>query len=133
MSYSSRTMRTADWNDLRHFTRDEFRYPDAMGYEFLLWLDKLRGAVGFPLRISSDHRPPPRNRAVGGSPTSAHMDVPCNAVDISAGSLTSQRRFRLVQVAMSLGCQRIGIYPEGHVHLDLGHATRPAPAIWTSV
>lgn len=136
--FSTRTMQAADWKRLQYFTAREFRYPEAMGYEFLVWLDHLRGKLGSPLKISSDHRPPERNAAAGGASDSAHMDVPCNAVDISAASLPSKVRYRLVQLAMDLGCRRIGVYANGSVHLDRGETkpngtTRPAPVLWEKV
>src|SRR5690606_22552706 len=62
------------------FTPAEFRYPWKMDARFLLLLYLMRLYAGVPFRISSDHRPPERNQAVGGASSSAHMEVPCTAV-----------------------------------------------------
>lgn len=118
MAFSTRTMQPEDWATLKHFTAAEFNYPDAMGFEFMQWLDKLRTALRFPIKISSDHRPPERNAAAGGKSRSAHLDIPCEAVDISSASLDNAKRFKLVHTAMALGCRRMGLYENGSVHLD---------------
>ena len=31
MSYSTRAMTPQDWAEIKHFTRDEFKAPEAMG------------------------------------------------------------------------------------------------------
>lgn len=132
MSFSSRTMQAADWAKVApEFKPSEFDYPDLMGYEFMLWLHKLRIKAGFALHISSDHRKSDHNSTVGGASKSAHMDVPCDAVDIH--KLTSVSRFKLVRVAIELGCQRIGVYENGSVHLDRTESVRPSPVLWVKV
>lgn len=133
MAFSARTMRPADWTMLRHFAPHEFNHPDAMGYEFLRWLDDLRDRLGQSLTVSSDHRPPERNAAAGGAATSAHLDTPCNAVDLSAHGMTSAKRFAIVRLAMEMGCRRIGIYANGSVHLDRGEDGRAADVLWVKV
>lgn len=59
-------------------------------------LDPLREAYGKPIHVNSGFRSPALNKAVGGSPTSDHMQG--RAADITGGSLEENRRlFNLVQ------------------------------------
>lgn len=59
-------------------------------------LDPLREAYGNPVRVTSGYRCPALNKAVGGSPTSDHMQA--RAADVTAGSRKENRRlFYLVQ------------------------------------
>lgn len=125
-------MTAADWDKVYpEFQPHEFDFPDKMGYEFMLWLHKLRIKVGFSIHISSDFRNPAHNDTVGGASKSAHMDTPCDAVDIH--KLTSVTRYKLVKAAIELGCQRIGVYENGSVHLDRTEDERPSPVLWVKV
>jgi uncharacterized protein YcbK (DUF882 family) len=131
-------MKPADWLQIKHFKATEFKEPDKMGYEFMLWLDALRGSVGVPMTITSSYRSPDYNLAVGGAPDSAHTDVPCNAVDIGMRPRPDDpnwnfTRFRIVQAAMDSGCRRIGSYANGSLHLDRSEGKRPAPRMWRVV
>lgn len=138
MPFSSRTMRPDDWKQLEHFEPDAFREPDKMGYEFMLWLDKVREEAGVPIVPTSSYRDKAYNKKVGGAPDSAHVDVPCNAVDIGMRPRPSDpnwnySRFAIITAALKLGCQRIGTYANGSLHLDRTEDTRPAPRIWRVV
>lgn len=135
--FSTRTMTDADWPTIRNFSKHEFNYPEAMGYEFVQWLDQLRDLAGVPIHLVSDHRPPERNAAAGGASNSAHMDLPCNAVDIGKRPTPddpnwNRHRFAIIRAAMRLGCTRLGLYPSGSLHVDRAEDTRPAPRLWTS-
>ena len=130
--FSSRCMTIADWSQIKHFTRAEFRDPEKMGYAFMLWLDELRERAGVPMVITSSYRSPEYNRAVGGAKDSAHTDVPCNAVDIGERPRADDpnwnlTRWRIVEAAMAMGCQRIGTYANGSLHIDRSEDRRPAP------
>ena len=138
MSFSTRTMRAEDWSESRYFQRGEFRHPEQMGYEFILWLNEVRRVAGTSMRITSSYRTPAHNVAVGGARDSSHTDVPCNAVDIgrvesAADPNWNMGRFLIVQAALTLGCKRIGFYPNGSLHLDRTEAKRPAPRLWNAV
>jgi uncharacterized protein YcbK (DUF882 family) len=136
MAFSSRTMTARDWAQIRNFKPVEFRNPEKMGYEFMLWLDNLRHRAGVSIRITSSYRSPAYNERVGGATDSAHTDVPCNAIDISlAGHPQNENyaRYRLMKTALEMGCQRIGTYADGSLHLDLTEDDRPAPRIWRVV
>lgn len=138
MPYSTRTMTDADWAKCKYFAKSEFNYPDSMGYQFVMWLESVREEAGVPMHLSSDHRPPERNAAAGGAEKSAHMDLPCNAVDIGKRPKTddpnwNHARYRIIKAALKLGCQRLGMYPNGSLHLDRGESDHPAPRIWIAV
>ena len=133
--FSSRKMTDADWPSIKNFGKDEFNYPAEMGYEFVVWLDEVRHRAGVPMHLVSDHRPPERNAAAGGASKSAHMDLPCNAIDIGQRPTLpdpnwTRHRFRIIKAAMDAGCVRIGMYPSGSLHLDRAESTHPSPCLW---
>jgi|GEM_PF-5712470 len=130
--FSTRTMQPGDWAAVApEFYAREFNHPDEMGFEFLLWLRDLRRAVGFPLLLSSDHRPPARNETVGGAKLSAHLDTPCDAVDIR--QLTAAHRFTLIFEARAMGCRRFGVYGNKSVHIDRAGDPKGQDVIWVTV
>lgn len=138
MGFSSRTMRAADWAEIKHFSPVEFKYPTKMGYEFMKWLDKVREEAGVPMTITSDYRTPAHNLAVGGATNSGHTDVPCNAVDIGMRPSSSDpnwnyTRFQIISMAIYHGCKRIGSYADGSIHLARDEERRPAPRMWRVV
>jgi len=131
-------MRPDDWKEIKYFRQADFKAPDKMGYEFVLWLDRLRATAGVPIVITSSYRPPEYNASVGGAKDSAHTDVPCNAVDIGERPRESDpnwnySRWQIVTSAIKGGCKRIGTYANGSLHLDMTHAKRPSPRMWRVV
>ena len=138
MPFSSRAMRAADWLEIKHFKPIEFHHPEKMGYEFVKWVDELRAEAGVPIVITSDSRTPANNKAVGGASDSAHVDVPCNSIDIGMRPRKDDpnwnySRFQIISTAIRKGCRRIGTYKDGSLHLDRTEDVRPAPRIWTVV
>jgi hypothetical protein len=138
MNYSTRTMRPEDWKRILFFKPTEFKNPEKMGFEFMLWLDKMRDQAGVPMVITSSYRSPTYNKSVGGASDSAHTDVPCNAVDVGMRRRASDpnwnyTRFQLVSTAIRLGCMRIGTYSDGSLHFDMTHGRRPSPRMWRVV
>lgn len=109
-----------------------------MGFEFMVWLDKLRAQAGVPMHITSSYRSPSYNAVVGGATDSAHTDVPCNAIDIGEKPRPEDpnwnyTRWMIVSTAILMGCKRIGTYSNGSLHLDMTHHKRPAPRMWRIV
>jgi uncharacterized protein YcbK (DUF882 family) len=82
-------------------------------------LYKLELITGEKIHINSAYRTRSRNADVGGAERSMHMAG--RAVDIRC--LDEQYRYELIQAAMSLGVQRIGIHPR-FIHIDLGADNR---------
>lgn len=135
MSFSTRCMTDADWTHITHFTPAEFEKPESMGYEFVCWLDDVRGAANVPMTITSSYRSPAHNVAVGGAEDSAHTDVPCNAVDIGMRPRSDDpnwnySRYQILTTALKHGCVRFGDYSDGSIHLDRTEDRRPAPRWW---
>jgi len=138
VTFSTRTMRADDWPKLRHFKPGEFRRPEKMGYEFMLWLDEVAEDAGVPGVIVPSHRTKEENQAAGGAPDSAHVDEVCESVDIGMRPRPDDpnwnySRFQIVSTAIAKGCRRIGSYQSGSLHLDRTEHKRPAPRMWRVV
>jgi hypothetical protein len=115
------------------FQPHEFRFPYHMDIAFLRLLHHTRIRAGVPFRIRSDHRPADHNTPARGATGSAHIPIPCRAVDLAIAN--NYERFQVVAAAIAQGFQRIGIYPaatdnSGSIHLDAS-TTHPQPRIWT--
>lgn len=144
LKLSTRRILPADWANVKHFTPADFRRPDLMGYEFVMLLDQLRLRVGFPIVITSDARTREHNIAVGGAADSAHVideadptDC-CEAVDIGKRPRAEDpnwnySRWAIVATAIAMGFVRIGIYPNGSLHIDKTEYRRAYPRIWIQV
>lgn len=138
MSFSSRVMKDSDWEKLKFFKKTEFKAPEKMGYEFILWLEQVRAKAGVPMTITSSYRSPAYNADVGGATDSAHTDVPCNAIDVGMRPRSDDpnwnySRWQIIMAARDLGCKRIGSYENGSIHLDRTEDKRPAPRLWRVV
>ncbi len=137
MSFSSRTMQENDWESLKYFKKSEFAYPENMGYEFMMWLDRLRDIAGVQMNVSSSFRTPEHNQRVKGASNSAHCLIPCEAVDIRKHIKDNDKhwnyaRFRIVKIALEMGCRRLGIYLNGSLHIDRSEQ-HPNDRIWIQV
>lgn len=99
--------------------------------EFLAWMDKLRDAVGEPLKVNSWYRAPASNAAVSSTgQTGAHTTG--LAVDLAVSHALAHR---VVILALEMGCKRIGMRQHGDasrrfVHIDLAPG-KPSPRFWT--
>ena len=129
---STRAMLPDDWKLIAHFKPAEFRYPERMGFQFMIALDRVRRQAGVPMHPTSGFRTPAHNKAVGGAEDSAHTDEPiCDAVDIEPRD--SGDRYEIVGAAYFCGWTRIGVYPNGTVHLDATGNRRPDRKLWVVV
>lgn len=131
-------MRDEDWLRITRFQKHEFSHPEKMGFEFMLWLQQVAIKAGVPMIISSSYRTPEHNKEVGGAADSAHVDELCEAVDIKKWPTVTDKhwnygRAQVMMTAVLLGCKRIGMYPNGSLHLDMTHDRRPSPRIWVAV
>jgi uncharacterized protein YcbK (DUF882 family) len=122
------------WTEIAaYFKPGEFRFPHKMDAEFLRLLFRIRKRAGVPFRIVSDYRSPTRNESAAGAKVSAHMEVPCRAVDLHVTN--NLERIAIVRAAILEGVQRIGVYPakpdnSGSVHIDASEKN-PSPRMWT--
>jgi zinc D-Ala-D-Ala carboxypeptidase len=94
--------------------------------------DRIRKIYGKPITINCGCRCTKHNADVGGEPDSAHlpqMDGYCTALDCQIKD--SHDRFDFVQIALSQGISRIGIY-ETFVHIDI-NARLPQHVMWYGV
>ncbi len=145
--FSTRTMKTSDWDSVRHFGPGEFVRPEAMGYEFMLWLDRVwikahdlaPRVTKFEMIISSSHRDAAYNARIKGAKNSSHIDVPCDAVDVRGvyekygdDPNWNKHRLKIDLAAKMLGCRRVGIYTDGSLHLDRTEDRRPM-GLWVRV
>ena len=106
-----------------HFSRYEFDCPHcgagAPSPQLVERLERLRGIVGRPLSIVSGFRCVPHNKAVGGAPSSRHVNG--DAADIPSG-------YASVAQAERAGFVGIGNAGAWAVHVDW----RPGgPARWS--
>ena len=104
---------------MKHFKISEFDSPDEVGSgermdaEVLQMIDQARELFGKPIRINSGVRTEKRNQEVGGSKTSSHLKG--YAIDVSCDN--SADRFRLIEVLMLVGFNRLGI-AKTFIHVD---------------
>lgn len=106
----------------KYFNRSEFACPccglDNVDLSFIAKLNKGRELLEFPFKINSGCRCANHNKAVGGSPKSAHLpsdlDGKCRGADIAITN--SRQRFKFLVWAVSV-FNRIGI-GKNFIHVD---------------
>lgn len=93
--------------------------------EMIEALDRVRAAVGHPLRITSGYRDPEHNARVGGAKHSRHMVG--DAVDIDISRLNEAQRYTLMWHLLAEGFTSFGSYAGStFIHADM----RPKACIW---
>lgn len=95
----------------------------AISSDLAAMLNQARGLSGQPYQINSGRRCPAHNQAVGGSPTSSHLDG--LAVDIKI--TTDRHRGAVLYGLINAGFRRIGIGPN-YIHADID--PRKSGAVW---
>lgn len=110
----------ADWAKYHNFSPSEFRCKhtglDGMQKEFMDKLQHARRLAGFGFIINSGYRHPTHPvEAVKGHSRGEHTRGLCADIRVS----DSHQRFKLIQAAIGVGFNRIGI-AEGFVHVGLG-------------
>tara|TARA_R100001443_G_scaffold23563_2_gene35731 strand:+ start:24181 stop:24648 length:468 start_codon:yes stop_codon:yes gene_type:complete len=107
--------------EIKYFDLSEFDSPDDsnsgenMDLDFVRLIDEAREIAGVPFKITSGYRTPKHNTAVGGSITSSHMNIPCNACDIAIPN--SITRYKVIDSLLKVGINRIGI-GKNFIHCD---------------
>jgi hypothetical protein len=99
--------------DLRHFERDEFKFPDAMDTAFLRWLDRVREESGVPMTITDDARPA-GVMPEGASKTSLHFRG--RAVDIRSRDWTTTQKWDVAAAIFTLAAEAPGKVEFEQVH-----------------
>jgi len=122
------------WDEIDHFSPEEFVHPELLAPTMAYMLDDLRRQFGKPLIVSSSLREEAKNVQVGGVKNSAHLVNPetgfYSGVDLTVpgNRINSADRFKLVRIALILGFVRVGIYAQ-HLHLDV-ETRLPQERIW---
>lgn len=111
-------MKDSDWDEINHFTKDEFTCKCGCGEapmnkDFVFRLDNLRERLGSSVVINSGYRCLEHNKAIGGSPRSQHLKG--RAADIRIDN--SLMRYRVVNLATLMLFSGIGV-AKGFVHID---------------
>lgn len=88
-------------------------------------LEALQASWGRELRITSDHRTPEQNAAVGGAKNSEHLRG--NAFDIDVSGLSQEDRVALIGQARAAGFGGIGVY-DNSLHFDVGPTRHWGPS-----
>jgi len=120
-------MTTKDWDELMFFKPEEFNCShsgaNGMSRDFIIRLEHLRAACGFPFVITSGYRsvdhPVEAKKAKAGT----HAQGIAADIKVTSGA----QRFIIVQKALELGFDGIGI-ANGFVHVDTRQTT---PVMWT--
>ena len=107
-----------------HFSTHEFRCkcvscrdkadPFPISPELIQVLEAVRDYAGYAIKIESGFRCPSHNRAVGGTPQSAHLSG--EAADIRIRS--DHERFKFIEAATMAGVSRLGI-GRTFLHVDV--------------
>jgi uncharacterized protein YcbK (DUF882 family) len=116
----------AQWGTYKYFNKQEFDCKhtglNQMNHRFMLKLDKLREACGFPLVITSGYRdvshPREQNKKAPGAHTKGL------ACDIEASRITA---YIVLREALNLGFTGIGVNQKGDgrfIHLDMDEPIR---------
>ncbi len=128
--------RKREWDAITYFTAREFTckcegfcdHPDVVSMELVQKLDRIRKAVGVPLKINSGTRCERHNRKTGGASTSAHL--PKNDVSYAADVACPNGSIRYVLIREALReFNRIGIAKD-FIHVD-NDPSLPAEVVWT--
>ncbi len=86
-------------------------------------LESIRQVLGVPLRITSGFRPGAYNAAVGGVPTSSHLDG--LAADFVPLGISQYAAYTALQTAALPAWDQIIYYPiQGHMHVGFGPLMR---------
>ena len=123
-------MNKAEWGAIKYFTPDEFDSPDkpgsgldAMQYDLIRALDRVRERVGAPIHINSGYRTKAHNAEIGGRKNSAHLRGWAADLDLKglakALKVSLPRARSLLLAALDFAdFHRMGIYPT-FVHADM--------------
>lgn len=87
-------------------------------------LDAARRLYGAPMHVVSGYRCPAHNEKVGGVSQSYHTHGKAADIKVADGA----DRYRLLKALLTAGFNRVGIYRQGFIHVDVGPA--PVNVVW---
>ena len=121
------------WDDIRYFTREEFRckcggkycngYPVDIDMNMVKIADEIRNRIGKPIQINSGIRCKTHNANVGGVSNSQHLLG--NAADLGCPSGCTPAQMASIAEEIMRGTGGIGVYQWG-IHID----TRSTKSRW---
>lgn len=128
-NYPNKTHITPNFTWKEAQSKDGAKMPDDVRKNVIKVareLERLREALGKPVRVLSWYRSPARNDAVGGARNSQHLSG--RAVDLDMKGLTQDEVVSAAEKIPAFRNGGIGAYPSGAVHLD----NRGYRARWTT-
>lgn len=119
------TAPTAEWKDIRHFTKTEFKckcggkhcngYPAEIDMTMVGYADEIRHRLGKPLNVNSGMRCSVWNQIQGGVSNSQHLYG--TAVDLGCPAGTTPAKMAKIAEDVIGNTGGIGIYSWG-IHID---------------
>lgn len=113
----------------KNFVLSEFACKDGseditVDYELIDLLQKMRDALGKPVKVTSGYRTVTYNKKCGGIATSHHLTG--KAADIKVSGMTP---LELAKIADKIGFLGIGVYPT-FTHVDVGGSISGKKIYW---
>ena len=112
--------------ELKYFKVSDFDCQETgenkMSEEFLLKLDELREACGFPFIVTSGYRSPNHSIEARKNSPGTHTQGIAADIRVSGGN----QRYIIAQKAMELGFTGIGV-AKTFIHVDIRETT---PVVW---
>jgi hypothetical protein len=110
---------------MKHFTREEFRHPDAMDPGFLVILDEWRARLRFSIRIHDDARTLREHHALYRGAASVPDSAHTRGCAIDCAPWTPGEGKELLMVGAAVEMWREGLWPylgievaTRHLHFD---------------
>ena len=141
------------WDQLLYFKKYEFKYPDKLDEQLLRSINKVRGIVGFPIKINSDWR------SKGSHTSGVDLDIEINGGifyellkriykkgggamlwkvvnliikdDKFNSILKDDKQFIVTKACIEQGFTRIGLY-DSHMHVGM-KSDSPQNVVWTGI
>ena len=106
----------SDFQVIKYFRPEELGAWWELEVNLITRADQFREALGVPVKVASAFRTPEQNRDAGGAPDSQHLygralDLQPRGSNIFSNFIAAER----------VGFNGIGLYDDGHIHVD----TRP--------
>ena len=111
----------------KYFKLDDFKCQETgeneIDPEFVMKLDELREACGFPFVITSGYRSPKNSIEAKKAKPGTHAQGIAADIKVSSG----QQRHKIIKAAMIMGFNGIGV-AKSFVHVD---TRKSSPVVWS--